>query len=100
RRDLLACLVPDPLGEILAVEQHNRVRRWTAGSAAGCDHARTRPVDVVHAPFLAGQDRRVAVTDWRFSIRRLRILRCDSGAEQEGGSGRPSEKDLSTLHTG
>ena len=62
-RGLLTFQVGDPLGKILAVEQHDRVRRRHGVLRAWRDHGRMRTLDVVNAPFASRQKRRVVVSE-------------------------------------
>src|SRR5213078_3918465 len=59
-----------PLGQVLAIEQNEGVRRRFAerlrrGKSSGRDDSRLGPVRVVHVPFSAGQHRRVRISNRR-----------------------------------
>ena len=69
-----------PLGQVLAVEQDNRVGRRFTRRLAGCDDLRLRPIAIVDPPRRVGKHRRIVVAvllfgfGWRGRAKRRRRM--------------------------
>src|SRR5207249_4058734 len=71
-----------PVREVLAAEEHDRVRGRLPVRGARCDHARPRPGDIVHAPFLPGKVGRIIVAKLAF-VGRLSLCERPAGEQHQ-----------------